>query len=340
MTVSISVPGSKSMTQRALIISALAENPSVIENALICDDSKYLTSILKNLGIAIEWHANQVKIAPAKFRKTGETQYCGNAGTAMRFASCLSLLFPDKLCLDGDQRMRQRPIGSLGTALESLGIQVSYMEAKGCPPLCLEKVTKPSSTVDVDISISSQYLSGLLMVAPKLEQGLLVNLKGKPVSLPYVEMTSQMMGQAGARIEWQGQSSIRVSPGSYNQLSAAQGFVIEPDWSAAAFILGAAQIVGCQVEIPGLLPAKQSLQGDSAFGQYLEELARPQKHEFDLSHTPDLIAPLAAVALFASHPSRISSLPGAIQDRGQDRRASRGYGYPTVDRIPDRSDTA
>jgi 3-phosphoshikimate 1-carboxyvinyltransferase len=207
--------------------------------------------------------------------------------------------------LDGDERMRQRPIGPLAEALESLGIQVEHPLKEGYPPLRLTRRSPPPGRVSVDISRSSQFASGLLLLAPRLADGLLLELSGQVVSLPYLRMTTQMMERAGARVSWQAPNRIQVRAGAYDFAKEAAEQVIEPDWSTAAFVLAAARIAGLRVKIPDLPSAAQSLQGDALFASMLEELDRPGRHEFDLTRGPDLIAPLVAAALLADGPTRI-----------------------------------
>ena len=305
MSLSIRVPGSKSMTQRALVIAALAERPATLLGALPCDDSALLSALLAELGVAVEWDGERVEVTPAPLRASGEVLFCGNGGTAMRFGSCLSLLAEGELTLDGDARMRERPIGPLGLALEQLGVRVRYLGQHGCPPLALQRQGPAPTRVTVDASLSSQFGSGLLLVAPRLPRGLTVALEKDPVSLPYLRMTTRMMERAGVTVCWTDERTATVEPGLYLSQAVGQVLEVEPDWSSAAFLLAAARVSQVELVIPGLADPASSLQGDSVFAGFLEELRRPLAHEIDLSHCPDLIAPLVATCLFASHPTRI-----------------------------------
>jgi 3-phosphoshikimate 1-carboxyvinyltransferase len=302
------VPGSKSMTQRALVMAALADRPVHLAGALRCDDSARLSELLVDLGATVEWRGDAVTVvAPAEFRPSGKSVWCGNAGTTVRFGICLSLLLPGELVLDGDARMRERPIGSLGAALGALGCRVRYLGREGCPPIGVERGASLPSMVEVDASLSSQFASGLALVAPRLPQGLEIRLAPDAVSLSYLAMTVRMMERAGIALSWNGSDSLRVRPGRYFADAGAAPVIIavEPDWSGAAFLFAAGFATGLPVEIPGLKVPGESLQGDAVFGSFLQMLATDSAHDIDLSDCPDLIAPLVAAALFASRPTRI-----------------------------------
>lgn len=304
MTRDVPVPGSKSMTQRALAMAALASRPMEIRGALPCDDSRHLTALLGALGTGVAWEADTVRVRPAPLRGTEKTLYCGNGGTTLRFGSCLSLVTDGPLWLDGDARMRERPVGPLGDALERLGVRVDYPGQPGFPPLRLERTGSVPGEVDVDASLSSQFGSGLLLVAPALGRPLTVQLVGDRVSEPYLEMTVRMMERAGIRVERPDGRAFRVFPGDYGA-GSPEGFAVEPDWSSAAFVLAAGFVSGRPLRVPALLPPGGSLQGDAAFGAMLEALSAGHEVVFDLTRTPDLIAPLAACALYARGPVRI-----------------------------------
>ncbi|MFP6685216.1 MAG: 3-phosphoshikimate 1-carboxyvinyltransferase [Polyangiaceae bacterium] len=322
MVVHLEAPSSKSMTQRSLLIGALCPEPSVIERALLCDDSRYLSGLLETLGCEIDWTStategdadappHEVALRPAAtWRRPTEPLYCGNAGTAVRFGSCLSLLLDEPLVIDGDPHMRKRPIGALSDSLRQLGVDVQHLEREGCPPIALRRTKEAPSVVEVDASLSSQYASGLLMIAPRLPSGLTVKLTTPQdtalVSMPYVEMTLSMMRAAGAAIDRPSQDTIVVAGSGY-QLPAAttRRVAIESDWSAASFLLAAGEIIGTEVVLPGLLSPESSLQGDSAFAHMLAQIDQQPVNRFDLSDTPDLIAPLVARCLYARHPTEI-----------------------------------
>jgi 3-phosphoshikimate 1-carboxyvinyltransferase len=310
MTVEVSCPGSKSMTQRALVIAALAEGPTEIHGALYCDDSRHLSALLRRLGTAIRWNGESVTVEPTTLRSDGAPNRLGNAGTAVRFGSCLALVCEGALVIDGDEQMRRRPMGPLIRALRQLGVQVRCPERAGYPPLWLTRGPRIGKRVTIDGSFSSQYASGLLLVGPRLPDGLRLDLTGTIVSRPYLEMTVEMMRRAGATVSWEGQG-ITVRRGHYH----CDLIEVEADWSAAAFLIGAGELIGEPMQVANLVHLPASLQGDAAFASLVCRLRRPLpdggRHFFDLQDTPDLIAPLAAVALFAAAPSSLRGVAHA-----------------------------
>lgn len=300
MTFRIEAPASKSMTQRALVIAALSPGRTRIAGPLVCDDSRYLTDLLRALGCTVTWNDDEASVSPSPLRAPESPVFCGNAGTAVRFGSCFSLLCDGPLTIDGDPHMRKRPIGPLGDALAAMGVDVRYLERDGCPPLCLERTGDVPGEVHVDTSKSSQYASGLMMVAPLLEHGLTVVLTGNIVSVPYLRMTTSMMARAGATVAWDG-NRVRIEPGGY---PTVEHIDVEADWSGAAFLIAAQRLTGLALEVPHLADEGTSLQGDAAFTNMVLAIEDGTDH-LDLTDVPDLIAPLTAVCLFAKQPVRI-----------------------------------
>ncbi|MBW2459322.1 MAG: hypothetical protein JRI68_32820 [Deltaproteobacteria bacterium] len=196
--------------------------------------------------------------------------------------------------------MRRRPIEPLGAALAALGVEVSYLGQPGCPPIRLQRQAAPAGRATIHGSQSSQYASGLAMVAPLLPRGLTLELDGELVSLPYLDMTLAMMGRAGAEVARQDRL-LTISGRGYDPSGT---IAIERDWSAAAYLLVGAQLTGRDIQVRGLTPPPESLQGDSAIVDLLARLSEGQT-TFDLTHTPDLIGPLTAACLFAQAPVRI-----------------------------------
>lgn len=300
MALPIRAPQSKSMTQRAIVMAALARRPVTIHGPLVCEDSRHLLAGLRALGTGIAWPSpDTLVIEPTPLRAGEAPIFCGNAGTTIRFLSALALLVEGPLRLDGNERMRQRPIGPLGDALARLGVEITYEWDDGFPPLQLQVKSAPADEISIDMSVSSQFASALLLVAPRLPHGLRLRITGTQVSRPYLDMTLRMMEQAGISVQ-EGEV-IKVFPGEYFPDQAE--VVIEPDWSGAAFLLAAAFLTSTDLEVEGLVTP--SLQGDAVFSDFLAELRTPREHVFDLSQVPDLISPLAVAALAASHPSRI-----------------------------------
>jgi 3-phosphoshikimate 1-carboxyvinyltransferase len=239
----------------------------------------------------------------------------------LRFLAPLALLVDGALSLDGSARLGERPHHGLVHALEQLGVEVTRAE-NGLLPLLLRRRRSSSQDsqqeVAVDATRSSQFASGLLMVAPLLPGGLKLALKGEPVSLPYLELTAATMRSRGVRVSVDG-PRWAVEPGRYQ--SGPQ--TIEGDWSSAAFLLAAATIAGRPVHVENV--TEDSAQGDRAIVGFLAELARPRPHAFDLSECPDLLPPLAAAAVFASHPSVIAGV-GHARIKESDRVATLAQG--------------
>ncbi|MEM6790735.1 MAG: 3-phosphoshikimate 1-carboxyvinyltransferase [Myxococcota bacterium] len=312
-TLELSAPASKSMTQRALVLAALAGGPGRIRGPLDCDDARYLSELIRALGGAVHqgdatW---QVIPPPRPLVPPAAAVFLGNAGTAVRFGACWSLLLGSgSLRLDGDAHMRRRPLGPLVDALAHLGVDAAYDATPGCPPVALtapDRKGSPEATLALDGSLSSQYASGLMMVAPLLPRGLELRLTGAVVSRPYLDMTRAMMRRAG------GPEPTWSDPGHGPTLTVppsgpypATEHTVEPDWSGAAFLLAGGLIAGRDVTVPGLLPPADSLQGDAAFGAMMTRLRAAQTGDpplsFDLTDAPDLIAPLTAAAVFAPCP--------------------------------------
>jgi 3-phosphoshikimate 1-carboxyvinyltransferase len=311
-TRTLQVPGSKSQTQRALILAALAPGESMLRGALDCDDSRSLRRGLEALGVRIaeigqDWrvHGTGGELEPPR-----DPIDCGEAGTTLRFLASLSLLVRGEsaLILDGSPRLRERPLEPLLRTLSKLGVRVRYLEHQGSLPLGLrheESTPAPSQDPHVQIASdqSSQFASGLLMAAPLLPAGLTLEMTGGAdrVSLPYVELTLRTMADFGVQVQTAPQGDRVVVPhGSYHPTDLQ----VEGDWSGAAFLLVGGAIAGLDLKIDNLSP--NSVQGDRAIVEFLAELQRPRPHRFDLTHCPDLIAPLAvACALAAEHPSEI-----------------------------------
>lgn len=307
----INAPGSKSQTQRALILAALADGTSSIVAPLECDDSRHLRGALEQLGVQLTCEPGrwQVRGGVGRLQAPCAPLDCGEGGTTLRFLAPLSLLLDGPVVLEGQGRLRQRPVAEMIEALEALGVRASNPEASGASlPLCLER-RRASATdrIKVNTSRSSQFLSGLLLVAPCLQAGLQLEAARDAgpamVSRPYVEMTLAAMAAFGAKVIEQPQGTFEVQPAAYRPCPV---YPVEGDWSAGAFLLVAARITGRQLEVPNLTPL--SVQGDRAMAGFLEELDRQRPHRFDLTHCPDLVAPLAAACATTagSHPCHIT----------------------------------
>ena len=242
---SIILPSSKSIANRALIIHALSYSPFPIENLSDSDDTKVMEQVFNS-------NSNQFDI--------------GHAGTAMRFLTAFLSQIVGEWTITGSDRMKQRPIGILVDALAKLGARIEYVENEGFPPLKIYGSHLKGCVLELDGSISSQYISALLMIAPTIEDGLTLRLKNKTTSRPYIEMTLKLMGQFGVNHVWKG-NEIRISEQKYR----TRPFSVEADWSGASYWYQMAVLAEeVDVELVGL--RTQSLQGDAVLAQWFEQL--------------------------------------------------------------------
>lgn len=332
----VRVPGSKSITNRALILAALADGPSTLGGALYSDDTRYMAESLRRLGIAIAEveAADQFVVSGAggKIPAHEADLFIGNSGTSVRFLTALAALGHGRYRLDGIERMRQRPIQDLLDALGQLGVDASTESGNGCPPVILNASGLRGGVVRMSADISSQFLSAILMVAPLAQGDVEIELTGPPVSWPYIQMTINVMGQWGANVDVLDTDRYHIPGG---QQYRAQTYPIEPDASSASYFFAAAAATGGRVRVQGL--TRQSLQGDVAFadllGQmgcevhegedYLEVHGPWQLHgvEVDMEWIPDTAMTLAAIAPFADSPTTITGIAN-IRYKETDRLAA------------------
>jgi 3-phosphoshikimate 1-carboxyvinyltransferase len=242
---SIVLPGSKSVANRALIIHALSYSPYPIENLSESDDTRVMEQVFNS-------NTNVFDI--------------GHAGTAMRFLTAFLAQIVGEWTLTGSDRMKQRPIGILVDALNKLGARIEYLENDGFPPLKIYGSHLKGCVLELDGSVSSQYISALLMIAPTLEGGLTLRLKNKITSRPYIEMTLKLMEQFGVKHVWKG-NEIYIAERSYK----ARPFAVEADWSGASYWYQMAVMADVlDLELIGL--TTESLQGDAQIAKWFEQL--------------------------------------------------------------------
>jgi 3-phosphoshikimate 1-carboxyvinyltransferase len=210
LNATIELPASKSISNRALIIYALSGGQIVPENLSDCDDTEVIIEALRHMPAEIDIKA---------------------AGTAMRFMTAYLSLTPGTHVLTGTERMKHRPIGTLVDALLKLGADIEYVGEQGYPPLRITGSKLQGGDLEMDGSISSQYISALLLIGPMLERGLSLHLTGDIISRPYIDLTLWMMGEFGAHAEWTSADTITVEPQPYK----ARDYFIENDWSAASY---------------------------------------------------------------------------------------------------------
>jgi 3-phosphoshikimate 1-carboxyvinyltransferase len=332
----VAVPGSKSITNRALLAAALAEGASRLDGALFAEDTEAMLDCLARLGagIAAEPEAAAVTVdGLAGELPDGEVDLdARQAGTTARFLLPVLAAGPGSYRLDGDAQLRARPMAHGIAAARSLGAVVDEEGEPGHLPIVVRGGREASITGPVRIAgdVSSQFLSGLLLAGPLRPDGLEVEVVGALKSRPYVEMTAAVMAAFGVDVASPSPSRFVVPPSTYE----GGRHHIEPDASAASYFLAAAAICGGRVEVPGL--AADSVQGDAGFADLLARMgvaARWTEHgvevvggdtlegvDADLSHMSDLAPTLAVVAAFARTPTRVRGV-GFIRRKESDRVA-------------------
>jgi 3-phosphoshikimate 1-carboxyvinyltransferase len=305
----VKVPGSKSLTNRALVCAALAEGTSTITGALVADDTAAMTDCLRGLGASVEWDGTTVTVTGVAGRVTVEAADLDArlSGTTSRFVLPLLALGGGRYRLDGREPLRRRPMGPSLEALRDLGAAVEEEGAPGHLPVVVSGPAR-GGEARVPGDLSSQFVSGLLLAAPAMPQGLHIQLSSTLVAAPFVEMTAVVMRQFGAEVE-----GLHVRPGTYR----ARAYAVEPDASAASYFFAAAAITGQTVTVEGL--GEGSLQGDLGFTDVLVEMGASvtvtdsttvtgsglRGIEVDLSTMPDMAQTFAVVAACAEGPSRV-----------------------------------
>ena len=319
VTGSIRPPGSKSITNRALVCAALADGRSQLTGALDSDDTRVMLESLRRLGfeltvsndatvIDVQGNSGSIPNADADL-------YIGNSGTTVRFLTAMVALGGGKYRLSGVPRMHERPIQDLLAALEQLGVDAKSETESGCPPVVVNANGISGGKVSMRGDVSSQYLSGLMMAAPCAAKAVELSIDGELVSKPYVEMTRRVMESFGATVTGDEHSAFVIPPiGSYK----ASDYDVEPDASAASYFWATAAITGGIVSVEGL--SRDALQGDVAFCDALKQMGCSVEYgdshicvtggklngiDIDMNAISDTVQTLSAVALFAEGPTRV-----------------------------------
>lgn len=318
---SIHPPGSKSLTNRALIVSALASGQSRLTGALDCRDTRIMIRSLHKLGLIVRHDAKQrlIDVAGCGGRPVAKSAdlILGNSGTSVRFLTALCTLGHGTFRLDGNARMRERPIQDLLTALNGLGADVTCDRDTGCPPVTVHGQGLRGGATTVSGRISSQFLSALLMAAPCAANPIEIRVEGALVSQPYIHMTLGVMARFNVTVDCTEDGRYRIKPQPYR----AGDYDVEPDASAASYFFAAAAITGGEVTVDGV--SDYALQGDVRFVDALEQMGC-QVHwnansitvkgaplhgiDVDMNDTSDTAQTLAAVAPFAEGPTRIRNV--------------------------------
>lgn len=296
---SVQLPSSKSISNRALIINALANRSVTPDNLSNCDDTAVMISALNSSNEIVDIKA---------------------AGTAMRFLTAYLSVTPGTRIITGSTRMRQRPIRVLVDALSTLGAQIEYTEQEGYPPLRITGKTLTGGEISLKGDISSQYISALLMIAPTLKDGLRISLVGEVISRPYINLTIQLMSDFGVKAIWETPNSLVIAPQSYRSTS----YCVESDWSAASYWYQMAALADeAEIELKGLFA--QSYQGDSKGAALFDVLGvettytaqgvcikkktpKVQKLEANLVDMPDLAQTFVATCALLNIPFHFTGL--------------------------------
>lgn len=303
----ITLPASKSISNRALVINALAGNKEHPENLSRCDDTDVMVAALRDMPYEINIKA---------------------AGTAMRFTTALLAVGSGEHVITGTERMKHRPITVLVDALRQLGASIDYVEEEGFPPLLIKGKALEGGNLDIAGNVSSQYISALLMTGPMMKKGLTLHLTGDVISRPYIDLTICTMQEFGADVEWEDNATVKVKPQPYKSVP----FFIENDWSASSYWYEILTLLGdsySEVRLPGLMDG--SRQGDSAI-RYIfsmlgiktrfaekcqlkpttvslqaQRMALP-RFDFDFINQPDLAQTVVVATALCGIPFRFSGL--------------------------------
>ena len=338
---SVCPPGSKSLTNRALILAALAEGKTTLHGVLFSDDSRVMMDGLKALGVPLEIDEDNLTVSIngqcGSFNNNDALIHLGNSGTSVRFLAAVACLGSHgDITIDGIPRMRERPINELIDSLVELGAQVNYDGGTTCPPITIKGTGLRGGALTIRPTMSSQYITALLQAGPYMDEDFVLSFEGKVISQPYVHMTIELMKQFGVAVEAADDfSSITVKRGVYQ----GSDITIEPDASNASYFLGAAVIVpGSTCTIQNL--GRSSIQGDVKFADVLHQMGatllfgddfitvmaplgdqKLKAIDISLNDMPDMAQTLATVALFADGQTIIRDV-GNLRVKETDRLAA------------------
>lgn len=310
----INLPGSKSVSNRALLLAALANGTTVLTNLLDSDDVRHMLNALNALGISYTLSSDRTRCeiignGGALHAEGAVELFLGNAGTAMRPLAAALCLGANDIVLTGEPRMKERPIGHLVDALRQGGANIEYLEQENYPPLRL-RGGFAGGQIEVDGSVSSQFLTALLMTAPLAPQDTTIAIKGELVSKPYIDITLNLMKTFGVEIENQNYQRFVVQ--GQQQYQSPGAYLVEGDASSASYFLAAGAIKGGTVKVTGI--GRNSMQGDIRFADVLEKMGATitwgddfiacthgelNAVDMDMNHIPDAAMTIATAALFA-----------------------------------------
>lgn len=320
----IHLPGSKSLSNRALLLAALAEGKTEITNLLDSDDVRYMLGALKQLGVEYDLSEDGTRcVVTGKGGPLSDggsyELYLGNAGTAMRPLSAALCLGKGEFTLTGEPRMEERPIDALVDSMRQGGCQIEYLKNEGYPPLKITADGFAGGKISIDGSISSQFLTAVLMASPLAKADTEIQIVGELVSKPYIDITIHTMAQFGVEVENDNYERFVVKAGQ--TYKSPGSFLVEGDASSASYFLAAAAIKGGRVKVTGI--GKKSIQGDVRFADVLEDMGAKVEWgddyvavesgkltavDQDMNHIPDAAMTIATTALFAEGTTAIRNI--------------------------------
>lgn len=307
----VTLPGSKSFSHRALLAAGLADGYSTLRHLLKAEDTRYTAQALQAMGCALTWEEDICRVSGTggRLQAPAVPIYLGDSGTSMRFLCAVAALGHGRFILTGSDRLCQRPIQDLLDALSRLGVAATSQRHNDCPPVIVQAQGLAGGATKVSGAISSQFLSALLLISPFAARDVEIDVEGKLVSKPYVDITLRVMEDFGIAYFRRGYQYFSVPAGQRYQ---ARDYEVEGDASSASYFLGAAALTGGRVTLTNLNP--QSCQGDVGFIQVLAQMGCQieysakgvvltgktlQATEINMAHMPDLVPTLAVVAAFA-----------------------------------------
>lgn len=332
---SVTIPGSKSFTNRALVMASLAEGQSKIIGGSKSEDSDVLIKALRDIGVKVAESQNELVVqgTGGSFKEFNGEINLGMAGTSMRFFTSVACLVPGKIVLQGEGSMLERPIAGLVEALRELGAEIKYLGKQGTPPIEVSGAIK-GGRVSIEGNVSSQYFTSLLLIAPVLKEGVNIEVLGEQVSKPYVDMTIAVLKAFGVTVENGNYKRYVVKP---EEAYKAADYVVEGDASGASYFWATGAVTGSRIKVSNINP--ESSQGDVRFPDLLErmgceitrntqerwiEVEGPEKLkaiEVNMESMPDTAQTLAVVASFAHGTTKITGL-STLKKKETDRLAA------------------
>ncbi|MGK0408790.1 MAG: 3-phosphoshikimate 1-carboxyvinyltransferase [Shewanella psychromarinicola] len=320
----INIPGSKSISNRALLLATLAKGTTTLTNLLDSDDIRYMLASLKQLGVNYRLSNNNTVcelegMGSPLNSEQAQSLFLGNAGTAMRPLCAALTLGHGEFTLTGEPRMEERPIGDLVDALRQLGADVTYLKNDGFPPLTIKAKGLNGGDVEIAGNLSSQFLTALLMVAPLTKDSVNITIKGELVSKPYIDITISLMAKFGVKVINHDYARFEIPSGQ--QYVSPGKVLVEGDASSASYFLAAGAIQGGEVKVTGV--GRLSIQGDVKFADVLAEMGADIEWgddyiivrqstltgiDMDMNHIPDAAMTIATAALFAKGVTSIRNI--------------------------------